>query len=328
MLGLIGCQSISNDALRAEMGMEKLSSRWMKLRLGYWRRLHVASGERTLVAIAILRRRHLEWERRGARKGWMGTTRKLLTEHGLLSYWLHPNTCTTQSKEQWKDVVYRAVEGAEDVSLCKRFAGMSGVAAARYARIKNWGEVTEELAVMTGEIGQRGAQVIEPYLDGRSEVVGTRLKIMCRLGCLPTMTRVVREEKLPPEQGYCRLCGEGDEDVRHLLVTCSAHDRHRSKMFRVVESALLASGEACLGGRSKNDQTDILLGKSTGVAKADSKINMSVTRFLKKAWRERKNLTVSLNNKLGRTDTVWALKAHGDKNCKIGIPVLHLKRGG
>ena len=114
---------------------------------------------------------------------------------------------------------------------------------------------------MTGEIGQRGAQVIEPYLDDRSEVVGTRLKIMCRLGCLPTMTRVVREEKLPPEQGYCRLCGEGDEDVRHLLVTCSAHDRHRSKMFRVVESALLASGEACLGGRSKNDQTDVLLGK-------------------------------------------------------------------
>ena len=70
-----------------------------------------------------------------------------------------------------------------------------------------------------------------------------------------------------------------------------------------------------------------MLGKSTGVAKADSKINMSVTRFLKKAWRERKNLTVSLNNKLGRTDTVWALKAHG-ANCKIGIPVLHLKRGG
>jgi hypothetical protein len=26
MLGLIGCQSISNDALRAKMGMEKLSS--------------------------------------------------------------------------------------------------------------------------------------------------------------------------------------------------------------------------------------------------------------------------------------------------------------
>ena len=85
-----------------------------------------------------------------------------------IGYWLHPNTCTAQSK-QWKDVVYRAVEDAEDASLCKRFAGMSGVAAARYARIKNWGEVTEELAVMTGEIGQRGAQVIEPYLDGRSE---------------------------------------------------------------------------------------------------------------------------------------------------------------
>ena len=54
MLGLVGCQSISNDAIRAEMGMEKLSSRWEKLRLGYWRRLNVASGERTLVAVAKL----------------------------------------------------------------------------------------------------------------------------------------------------------------------------------------------------------------------------------------------------------------------------------
>ena len=141
------------------------------------------------------------------------------------------------------------------------------------------------------------------------------------------MTRVAREEKLPPEERYCRLCGDGDEDVRHLLVTCSAHDRHRSKMFRVVESALLASGEAGLGGLSKSDQTDILLGKSTGVAKADSKINLSVTRFLKKAWRERRNITVSLNNTLGRTDTVWALKAHGDQSCRIGVPVLLLKRG-
>ena len=35
MLGLVGLQSISNDSLRAEMGMEKLTSRWAKLRLGY-----------------------------------------------------------------------------------------------------------------------------------------------------------------------------------------------------------------------------------------------------------------------------------------------------
>ena len=85
MLGVAGCQSIPNDALRAEMGMEKLSSRWTKLRLGYWRRLQVASIDRTLAAVATLRRNHLEWGRKGARDGWMHTTKQLLIKHGLLS---------------------------------------------------------------------------------------------------------------------------------------------------------------------------------------------------------------------------------------------------
>ncbi len=37
---IVGCQSVPNDVIRAEMGMKKLSSRWEKLRLGYWRRLN------------------------------------------------------------------------------------------------------------------------------------------------------------------------------------------------------------------------------------------------------------------------------------------------
>ena len=35
ILGLSRCQSISHDIIRSEMGMEKLSSRWEKLRLGF-----------------------------------------------------------------------------------------------------------------------------------------------------------------------------------------------------------------------------------------------------------------------------------------------------
>ena len=328
MLGLIGCQSISNDALRAEMGMEKLSSRWTKLRLGYWRRLQVADDERTLVAVASLRRKHLTWEYKNAHDGWMGNTRDLLVKHGLYSYWLNPNLCADQCKNQWKDVVYEAVEGVEDEAVRGRFTAMSGAAAATYARIKNWDKVTVQCAVMSGEVGRRGGQVIEPYLDGRAEPVGTRLKLMCRLGCLPTMSRVAREEKLPPGQGFCRLCGEGAvEDVQHLLLTCSSHERHRVKMVAGVEAALASAGKEPLGKQCVSEQTDILLGRSTGEAKADGKINNNVTRFLKKAWRDRKWLTVSLNDTLGREDTVWALKAHGDKNCRITAPAsLNWKR--
>ena len=249
----------------------------------------------------------------------------MLVKLGLYSYWINPSLCTVQAKEEWKDIVYEAVEGAEDISLRARLAGMSGAAAARYARIKNWDKATDEMAVMSGEVGLRGAQVIEPYLDGRTEPVGTRLKLMCRLGCLPTMVRVAREEKMPPSQGHCRLCGKADEDVSHLLLACTAHDVHRAKMMVGVKSALASAGIESL--ENTTEQVDVLLGKSTGMALADSRINDSVTRFLKKAWRGRKWLTVSINDKLGRDDTVWALKSHRD-GCRIvnAPPTCNMRR--
>jgi hypothetical protein len=318
MLGLVGCQSISNDALRAEMGMEKLSSRWEKLRLGYWRRLNVASEERTLTAVVSLRRNHLIWGYRGAGDGWMGTTRNLLVKHGMHAHWQNPKLCAMQSKEQWKDLVYKAVENAEGEKLRGNFAKMSGESASRYFRIKNWEEVTTEFAVLSGDTGRRGAHVIEQYLDNRAEPVGTRLKLMCRLGCLPTMERVAREEKLPPGYGNCRMCDAGTpEDITHLLLTCPSHVRHRAKMLSGVETALAFSGQPALAELPVCGQADILLGQSTGVVSADCDINNNVIRFLKKAWRERKWLTSSLNTTLGREDTVWALKAHGDGRCSF-----------
>ena len=68
---------------------------------------------------------------------------------------------------------------------------------------------------------------------------------------------------------------------------------------------------------SPADQTDLLLGKSTGDARTDTRVNACVTRYLKKAWRGRKHLTSALNKKLGREDTVWALRAHGDGECRV-----------
>jgi hypothetical protein len=313
MLGLVGCQSISNDALRAEIGMEKLTSRWVKLRLGYWRRINVATEERTLVAIAALRRNHLNWGYKGAASGWMGTTRDLLVKHGMHSHWQNPKLCAAQSKDQWKDVVYEAVESAEEEELRTRFSRMKGAAASRYFRIKNWEEVTADFAVLSGDAGRRGARVIEQYLDDRAEPVGTRLKLMCRLGCLPTMDRVAREEKLPPGHERCRMCDTGKvEDITHLLLTCPAHDRHRAKMLTCVEEALSSVGQPTLAELPPRGQTDILLGQSTRKVAVDCAINKSVTRFIKKAWRTRKWLTSSLNTNFGREDTAWALKAHGD----------------
>ena len=87
-----------------------------------------------------------------------------------------------------------------------------------------------------------------------------------------------------------------------------------------VESKLAAAGADSLRSRPRTEQVDVLLGKSTGLAKADAAINKNVARYLKKAWRGRKWLTASLNKALARDDTVWALRAHGDGPCRVQAP--------
>ena len=51
---------------------------------------------------------------------------------------------------------------------------------------------------------------------------------------------------------------------------------------------------APLSEQSEVDQLDLLLGKTTGLLEADDRISRCVARFLKKAWRSRKCLSVIL----------------------------------
>jgi len=318
VLGVAGCQSISNDVLRSEMGMEKLSARWEKLRLGYWQRLNKATDDRTLAVVTSLRRKHLNWGNKSAEAGWMGTTRDMLVRLGLHQHWTSPHICVWKSKEAWKELVYEAVEDAEGAALRRRLDCMRGAAAARYGRLKDWGPVSKEFAVFSGEVGRRGALVPEPYLDDRTEPVGRRLKLMCRLGCLPTMERVTREERLQPTQARCRLCDAGErEDMHHLILSCPAHHRHRSKMVAAVSAAADQPIGCDFAELDRDSQLEYLLGKSTGIARVDDQINRHFTRFLKKAWRGRSWLTADVNEKLGREDTVWALKCHGDGERRV-----------
>jgi len=260
--------------------------------------------------------------------GW-ATTRDLLVKHGLQQHWDSPHICVWKSKVAWKELIYEAVEAAEGADMRRRLGCMRGAAAARYDRIKGWGPVSKEFAVFSGEVDRRGALVPEPYLDDRTEPVGRRLKLMCRLGCLPTMERVAREEKLQPTQARCRLCDDGErEDMQHLILSCPAHNRHRSKMIAAVSAAVTQPIGCAFSELDSDSQIDYLLGKSTGIARIDDQINGYFTRFLKKAWRGRSWLTTAVNEKLGRADTVWALKCHGDGERRAAAAARPHRRPG
>ena len=84
VLGLQGQWGVPNVLVRAELGLEKLESRWEKLRLGYWRRIQVAQPSRALVAVARARRWQLMWGGAGmGRLSWMVGTRQLLRSRGV-----------------------------------------------------------------------------------------------------------------------------------------------------------------------------------------------------------------------------------------------------
>ena len=97
MLGLTNKIGIANRVVRAELGLETLEARWQKLRLGYWRRIQVASQGRALKVVVALRRDQvLRGEGQGS---WMQGSRQMLHQMNLAEYWDEPGLAETKTKE-------------------------------------------------------------------------------------------------------------------------------------------------------------------------------------------------------------------------------------
>ena len=104
-----------NVFVRAELGLERLTSRWRKLRLGYWRKLWVAHPSRALSYVATLRRRDTLAGRSAG--SWMSHTRRVLLGTGLGEYWAHPSRSIELSRIEWKALTHRKSNDAEMTTL-------------------------------------------------------------------------------------------------------------------------------------------------------------------------------------------------------------------
>ena len=174
--------------------------------------------------------------------------------------------------------------------------------------MKCWDRMSSDRAVMKGEVGMRGALVVERYLDDVQERLGSRLKVMCRAGCLPVMSRVAWELDLSRRHGKCPLCDSGEvEDVEHILLHCPAHQHHRSKMMASAAAVYAtANNGAELGDSGEETQVRVLLGARAGSKAAEDVIDVQVKRFLVKVWKKRRRVSLAINDRLGRQDVVWA----------------------
>ena len=304
ILGLVGCQSIANDIIRAELGLEKISSRWDKLRLGFWWKIHNANQDRTLFSVAQLRRWQVDHAPRPFNNGWMKSMQKLLTQNGLSVYWDDPTLCMDISKQKWKRITYDMVEAHDTDAIIENLSNLKGDSATRYVKCKFWDKIPEGLESFPREVGRYGSLVSESYLDDRTEVIGRRLKLMCRTGCLPVLKRIVREEGLPAESGTCKMCDSGDtETISHLILHCNGYSKLRSNLLASLVSILkspLPEGE---------DLLCLLLGSSNRTPISDVLIDRNVKRFLKKIWRKRRWLLRQTNQVFNRSDTPWAIRS-------------------
>jgi hypothetical protein len=296
---------VANEVLRAEAGCERLSDRWTKLRLGYWRRVFAAPRGRLLRDLIDFRKR--EWDASGGKgwgsKGWVGTVKASLDLHGLGECWTNPDRAVVMGAHEWKARVYDAVNARSDADRVVSLAGKPS--ASTYTSIKEWGPNPENYSFSAGEVGRLGHHVPERYLDDRLNLKGTRLKMLCRLGCLPLMDRVGREAKppWPRELRTCATCCTGKyEDVHHFMMDCPKYAAKRAVLLKQVVVELVKSNGNLkalqFATMAPVDQLPVLLGKRFSDPTAEDKIDRTVKRFLSKCWNLRSEVTGAINDTL------------------------------
>ena len=307
---------VANEALRAEVGCERLQDRWTKLRLGYWRRVFSAPRGRLLRDVVEFRRH--EWIASAGKgwgaRGWVGTVKTSLDHHGLGKFWTDPAAAAATPSDRWKKMVYKAVDYRSDCDRANTLAGKPS--ALTYTVIKEWRENPKNYSFSAGEIGRLGQHVPERYLDDRSNLKGTRLKMLCRLGCLPLVDRVGREASPPWPREYrtCPACCNGCvEDIHHFVMECPKYELRRTALLQQVVRVLAkADGEVTATGFASmpsRDQLAVLLGKRISDPRAENRLDRNVKRFLSKCWNLRGEVTGALNDALSTSYGIYSALA-------------------
>ena len=152
----------------------------------------------------------------------------------------------------------------------------------------------------------------ETYLDDRTQLKGTRLKLLCRLNCLPVMDRVGREvkPKWPKHDRVCFACGSNDvEDVHHFIMAYPRYAAKRAGLIarvRLILSRATGSLTATAFGYVQPGAVRGDPSRRIGDPIAENRIDAAAKRYLTKAWNLRVGVTASINAAL---DTAYDVQA-------------------
>ena len=308
ILGISG-RGLSHTAIRAELGLESLQSRWTKLSLGYWRKIHLRDENGILGTITKTRYTHTRERpiQRQRNRGWFDNMHTLLIRTDLSEHWEAPKKSKDLKIQEWKSLANKNTNHYFDEARRLEIPTLPSLSLFNY--IKDWDKVKPARAFSSGEMFKLGALKPEAYLDTRKERPGAQLKLLCRLNGLPLFDKIGRERDWPIHLRICPLCGQEQDDRTHLLLRCQRHSHHREKLFDTIQSIPELEN---FTRHSQFDQLSILLGCQLGNTEVDirneEKIDLAMKRFLRKIWRPRQTLVKRLNKSLGRTDPIFRLK--------------------
>jgi hypothetical protein len=210
----------ASAAVRAELGVPPMKSRRQYLKLGVWKKLCDASTDRLLSH--VFRHRHAQVVAGRGRWSCLQTFRSTLIEFGYAHLW---QACEAPGASlDWKTETRNRVENAWLMRQHREMASKSSLS----------------LYTQLGHDFTRGSH---PYLDDRSNILGTRIKTYLRLGTTFTMQRVASTLDWPVAGGQCVLCKSGEiEDACHLYVTCPAVREHMQQFIAILHNVMPQAG--------------------------------------------------------------------------------------
>jgi hypothetical protein len=97
----------------------------------------------------------------------------------------------------WREVSYDAINTKSSADHDARVRAMSPTAMARMHGHQEMGGKFGSELLLVGEKNWIGQHVPERYLDDHEDLKGTHLKVLCRVGALPVVSHVGREQELP-----------------------------------------------------------------------------------------------------------------------------------
>jgi hypothetical protein len=307
---------VADAVLRAEAGCERLADRRTKLKLGYWRKLFSAKPGRLLGKVATFRWRErvraqeVDPHARDAfgSRGFMPTAEAAFDRADLRTFWQSPTTAGRQSSATWKLTVDKAVDTSSNTEREQHMLALPSVAP--YLGLKDWGLNPKAYAFSKGEEDKIGQHVPERYLDDRSDLKGTRLKLLCRTSALPVMNRIGREAGWPKALRTCLACTTGEvEDVEHFVLGCPHYATERTRLLADTRRALTRTlgpiGTGEFDALPRRGKLAILLGRRIDDPAIEDRIDRTCKTYLKKAWNARSTFTTIINNQLGTTYDVF-----------------------